>query len=70
MKTTSWENLCKHFTEKYGCIITQKKLWNHWDYLRNRYTVWSSLLAWTGHGYNEATNTFDWTEAQWEEVGK
>ncbi|KAI3933171.1 hypothetical protein MKW92_003644, partial [Papaver armeniacum] len=70
LKQTSWGNLCKFFSEKYDCTITQKKLRNHWDYLRNQYVTWSRLLARTGHGYNAETNTFDWSEEQWIELEK
>ncbi|XP_026399314.1 L10-interacting MYB domain-containing protein-like [Papaver somniferum] len=70
LKQTSWGNLCKFFSEKYDCTITQKKLRNHWDYLRTQYITWSRLLARTGHGYNAETNTFDWSEEQWIELDK
>ncbi|RZC58486.1 hypothetical protein C5167_005789 [Papaver somniferum] len=70
LKQTSWGNLCKYFSEKYDCTITQKKLRNHWDYLRTQYVTWSRLLARTGHGYNAETNTFDWSEEQWIELDK
>ncbi|XP_026411027.1 L10-interacting MYB domain-containing protein-like [Papaver somniferum] len=70
LKQTSWGNLCKFFSEKYDCTITQKKLRNHWDYLRTQYVTWSRLLARTGHGYNAETNTFDWSEEQWSELDK
>ncbi|RZC58803.1 hypothetical protein C5167_006103 [Papaver somniferum] len=70
LKKTSWGNLCKFFSEKYDCTITQKKLRNHWDYLRTQYVTWSRLLARTGHGYNAETNTFDWSEEQWSELDK
>ncbi|RZC55749.1 hypothetical protein C5167_014600 [Papaver somniferum] len=70
LKQTSWGNLCKFFSEKYDCTITQKKLRNHWDYLRTQYVTWSRLLARTVHGYNAETNTFDWSEEQWIELDK
>ncbi|RZC43598.1 hypothetical protein C5167_036547, partial [Papaver somniferum] len=70
LKQTSWGNLCKFFSEKYDCTITQKKLRNHWDYLRTQYVTWSRLLARTGHGYNAETNTFDWSEEKWIELDK
>ncbi|XP_026390876.1 L10-interacting MYB domain-containing protein-like [Papaver somniferum] len=70
LKQTSWGNLCKFFSEKYDCTITQKKLRNHWDYLRTQYVTWSRLLARTDHGYNAETNTFDWSEEQWIKLDK
>ncbi|RZC94437.1 hypothetical protein C5167_026169 [Papaver somniferum] len=70
LKQTSWGNLCKFFSEKYDCTTTQKKLRNHWDYLRTQYVTWSRLFARTGHGYNAETNTFDWNEEQWSELDK
>ncbi|MCL7049143.1 hypothetical protein MKW94_030118, partial [Papaver nudicaule] len=70
LKPSSWTNLCKFFSAKYDCTFTQKKLRNHWDYLRKQYVIWTSLLAQTGHGYNAETNLFDWSDERWEAIGK
>ncbi|KAF6171905.1 hypothetical protein GIB67_011802, partial [Kingdonia uniflora] len=48
--------------------FTQKDLKNQWDYLRKSYMLWRSLTTRTGHGYDEASGTFDWPKEYWADI--
>ncbi|KAF6173604.1 hypothetical protein GIB67_022963 [Kingdonia uniflora] len=36
--------------------------------LRRSYMLWRSLTTRTGHGYNEASGTFDWPKEYWADI--
>ena len=66
----SWDKISKSFEENKNIKFTQKQLKNQWNYLKEKYTVWSNLIEKSGHGYNPVTNTVDWTSEEWEEYIK
>ena len=66
----SWDKFSKYFEENKNIKFTQKQLKNQWNYLKQKYTVWSNLIGKSGHGYNPVTNTIDWTSEEWEEYIK
>ena len=66
----SWDKISKYFEENKNIKFTQKQLKNQWNYLKQKYTVWSNLIGKSGHGYNPVTNTVDWTSKEWEEYIK
>ena len=66
----SWDKISKSFEETKNIKFTQKQLKNQWNYLKQKYTVWSNLIGKSGHGYNPVTNTIDWTSEEWEEYIK
>ena len=66
----SWDKISKSFEENKNIKFTQKQLKNQLNYLKQKYTVWSNLIGKSGHGYNQVTNTIDWTSEEWEEYIK
>ena len=66
----SWDKISKSFEENKNITFTQNQLKNQWNYLKQKYTVWSNLIGKSGYGYNPVTNTVDWTSEEWEEYIK
>ena len=55
----SWDKISKYFEENKNIKFTEKQLKNKWNYLKQKYTMWSNLIGKSGHGYNLVTNTVD-----------
>ena len=66
----SWDKISNSFEENKNIKFTQKQLKNQWNYLKQKYTVWSNLIGKSSHGFNPVTNTVDWTSEEWEKYIK
>ena len=64
LNVESWDKISKSFEENKNIKFTQKQLKNQWNYLKQKYTLWSNLIGKYGHGYNPVTNTVDWTSEE------
>ncbi|KAL6579796.1 hypothetical protein OROMI_007820 [Orobanche minor] len=43
---------------------------NRYDYLRSRYVAWCRLKSKTGNHYDPTTNTFNFTNQEWDQLAK
>ncbi|XP_026406726.1 L10-interacting MYB domain-containing protein-like [Papaver somniferum] len=71
LKIPSWEKIGVKLSEKYGYPMKNKKLRNHWDYLKKQYMSWNQLLSLLGHGNDDVeTTNFNCPKEQWDEISK
>ncbi|KAI3918565.1 hypothetical protein MKX01_041885 [Papaver californicum] len=70
LKIPSWEKIGVKLSEKYGYPMKNKKLRNHWDYLKKQYVSWTTLLSLLGHGNDVESINFNCPKEQWEEISK
>ncbi|KAF6136036.1 hypothetical protein GIB67_006928 [Kingdonia uniflora] len=68
LSPAAWKEVMDEMNAKFYQAFTQKELNNQWDYLRKSYMLWRSLTTRTGHGYDEASGTFDWPKEYWADI--
>ncbi|KAF6158664.1 hypothetical protein GIB67_040178, partial [Kingdonia uniflora] len=68
LSPAAWKEVMDEMNAEFYQAFTQKELKNQWDYLRKSYMLWRSLTTRTGHGYDEASGTFDWPKEYWADI--
>ncbi|KAK9079613.1 hypothetical protein SSX86_001286 [Deinandra increscens subsp. villosa] len=65
-KPVSWRAIAEKLKNEHTFVVDQKKMRNHYDYLKGKYTAWSKLKNKTGNVYNPVTNMFTLSEEEWQ----
>ena len=66
----SWSRVQKKLEEVCGMTVTKRQMKNNWEYLKGKYKAWVYLRNKTGNVYNEQTNSFSFSNEDWEEIIK
>jgi hypothetical protein len=71
LKVESWDRIGKELKEKFVNGPSQRQMKNQYDYIKAKFQQWTKLKGKTGNvTYNPETNTFNLTDAQWDEYLK
>ncbi|KAK1400024.1 hypothetical protein POM88_009887 [Heracleum sosnowskyi] len=70
LKPHSWVKVGDILKKTHGFEVDARQMRNRYDYLRNRYVAWCQLKSKTGNHYNPVTNSFNFTEEEWDQLCK
>lgn len=70
LKTESWEKIRILLETTHNFIVTQKKMKNQYDYIKEKYQAWLPISKKTGNIYDPATNTIRMSNSEWDEYLK
>lgn len=66
LKVLSWKKVAKALKDSHKFEVDQKRMKNHYDYIKTKYTAWLSLKNKTGNIYDASTNTFNLSNEEWQ----
>ncbi|XP_062100882.1 uncharacterized protein LOC133806811 [Humulus lupulus] len=70
LKPDLWNKVKQVLDITHYFIATQKKMKNHFDYLKDKYQVWLPITKKTGNVYDPATNIILMSNVEWDEYIK
>ncbi|KAK1403260.1 hypothetical protein POM88_002865 [Heracleum sosnowskyi] len=70
LKPNSWITMGEILKKTHGFEVDDRQMRNRYDYLRNHYVVWCQLKSKTRNHYNLVTNSFNFTEEEWDQLCK
>ncbi|XP_074363881.1 uncharacterized protein LOC141704548 [Apium graveolens] len=70
LKPHSWIKAGKILKKTHNFEVDARQMRNRYDYLRSRYVAWCRLKSKTGNHYDPTTNTFNFSEEEWDQLKK
>ncbi|XP_074378360.1 uncharacterized protein LOC141719894 isoform X1 [Apium graveolens] len=70
LKPHSWIKVGEILKKTHNFEVDARQMRNRYDYLRSRYVAWCRLKSKTGNHYDPTTNTFNFTEEEWDQLKK
>ncbi|KAL6575794.1 hypothetical protein OROHE_000775 [Orobanche hederae] len=70
LKPHPWIKIGEILKRTYNFEVDARQMRNRYDYLRSRYVAWCQLKSKTGNHYDPTTDTFSFTEEEWDQYAK
>ena len=70
LKPHSWLKVGDILRKTHNFEVDARQMRNQYDYLKSRYVAWCQLKSKTGNHYDPTTNSFNFTDEEWEQHAK